>query len=56
MASDPVSTEAEALKRLCWEKCHSMDLGNHKTAFFALRDIGQPHLNNLKHMGYSRQR
>ena len=56
MASQPVLSEAEALRRLCWEKCRSMDLKNHKTAFNALHKIGDPHLSNLKRMGYSRQR
>ena len=53
MASDPREGDAGVLERLCYEKCHKMDLANHKTAFNALRDLQNPHLDNLKHMGYS---
>ena len=56
MAADPVASEAGALRRLCWEKCNGMDLGNHRTAFNALMNIGQPHVDNLKMMGYSKRR
>ena len=53
MGSDPVSTEAGALKRLCWEKCRTMDLTNHKTAFNALRDLPEEHVEALKAQGYN---
>ena len=53
MAAEPVGTEAEALRRLCWEKCHGMELGNHLTGFNALQNIGEPHVEMLKRMGYS---
>ena len=43
----------EALRKLCVGKVKDMDLGNHKTAWFALKNLPSPHKDNLKRMGYS---
>ena len=34
-------------------KCSNMDLGNHRTAWNALKGLPAPHKDNLKRMGYS---
>ena len=62
MASDEKSPPLEAdgmaaaLRRQCRYKCggpEPMDLGNHVTAFNALRNMPPPHRDNFKRMGYS---
>tara|TARA_B100001013_G_scaffold335597_1_gene254164 strand:- start:987 stop:1223 length:237 start_codon:yes stop_codon:yes gene_type:complete len=43
----------EALRKLCIGKVKDMDLGNHQTAWNALKNLPSPHKENLKRMGYS---
>ena len=43
----------EALRKLCIGKVKDMDLGNHQTAWNALKNLPSPHKDNLKRMGYS---
>ena len=42
----------EALAALCIGKARSMDLGNHKTAWFALQALPEPHKTELRKQGY----
>ena len=49
---DEEKERERALAKLCVSKCSKMDLTNHKTAYFAIRNLPQPHKDNLKRMGY----
>ena len=49
---DEEEERERALAKLCVSKCSKMDLTNHKTAYFAIRNLPQPHKDNLKRMGY----
>ena len=52
-AAEDAETIAGSLRTLCREKCSEMDLKNHRTAYNALKKIGEPHRSSLQHMGYS---
>ena len=52
-AAEDAEDTAASLRTLCREKCSEMDLKNHRTAYNALKKIGEPHRTNLQHMGYS---
>ena len=52
-AAEDAEGIAASLRTLCREKCSEMDLKNHRTAYNALKKIGEPHRTNLQHMGYS---
>ena len=49
---DEEAEKERALTSLCIAKCGGMDLANHKTAYNALKNIKQPHKDNLKRCGY----
>ena len=49
---DEEAEKEHALSFLCKTKCAEMDLQNHKTAYNALKNIQQPHRDNLKRLGY----
>ena len=52
----PSEDKAEVARRNCRDKCSEITLTNHKTAFNALNGLGEVHVKNLKHMGYSFER
>ena len=52
-AAEDAEGIAASLRTLCREKCSEMDLKNHRTAYNALKKIGEPHRTSLQHMGYS---
>ena len=52
MILDDERATEKALVTLATGKCRNLDITNHKTAYFALRDIKPPHKDNLKRMGY----
>ena len=49
---DEDAERERALTILCVAKCSKMDLTNHRTAWNALKNLQQPHRDNLKRMGY----
>ncbi len=49
---DEDAERERALTILCVAKCSAMDLTNHRTAWNALKNLQQPHRDNLKRMGY----
>ena len=57
MHADDAAEREAAVAELCVRKCTDMDaagsLGNHKTGWYALRNLCEPHKSNLKRMGYS---
>ena len=42
-----------AMEGACRTKAQTMTLTNHKTAFYALRDLGEEHVEALKAQGYN---
>ena len=47
-----VEERERALESLCIGKVKKMDLGNHKTAWFALQNLPEPHRTELRKRGY----